>query len=223
MKIKAMLLPIVITIGALITVAAAWIQWSEEAKDKEENERLNRENKVLLSKIIENSNETIKNLTGDDNFPVIYISICEDIRNSKLQIVKFSVGNIGKYPFKKIEFEMKDEWKYAFKVNFQKKDPQGHIDMDVLLSESAKTIQMSKDNIIPNAISKDIYETQFISDLTFLHYFFEVRWENGQYTGKIAFEKLPGSRAYTIDVVDAWTPQSVHLPNVIKYNPTQYR
>jgi hypothetical protein len=194
-----------------------------------QNDLLDTTNRILLTSLNSNQlqkkinglqSELYNQVTGGDNRPVIGINICEDIRNDKNQIVRFTVFNQGKYPVKNLEFKIDDDNRAAKKVNFQKRTPTG-VSEDVELDGSETKIEIFKGDI-PPATYKDLYETKFISDLKYVVYFFEVQWQNGFYNGKIAFEKVEGTRDYKAYVIGAWDNTHQNIKGVIVYFPTKY-
>jgi len=160
---------------------------------------LRQENNLLHSKLHKSSDEIYNQLTGGNNIPIIFITVSEDIFDSTYQIVDFMVVNRGKYTFKRVDFEMEDDW------------------------PEVQKIAVTNENIGARSLPRSLYKTKFASSLRHQGYFFEVRWENGQYHGKISFEKPEGSRAYIARVKDAWDSNVNHLPDAIKYIPTNYR
>lgn len=62
-----MTIPILITVGALITVVLGWIQWDQDRKNQTENDKLNANNRNLLnkiSKISQSSNHQIFDMSN---------------------------------------------------------------------------------------------------------------------------------------------------------------
>jgi len=252
---KKMIIPLIITFGAIITATVAWIQWSEQKQKAKENKTLNEENSNLLNRIANlasNSNvqlsksnkqltdlsgklmmandqirrlqnETINNITGGDNKPIITINIAEDIENQKYQDVTFWVNNKGKYPIKNIELTINDHYANVTKVNWQKRDKtniESNVESVNPENKDYSDVFVSKGDL-PKGSMKTLYSTKFISDLKYVSYFFKIQWQNGIYNGKIAFERLEGKRDYKAYVIGAWDNDS-DLKDVIIYSPTKY-
>lgn len=60
-KLSNMMLPLFITLGAILTAGGGWIQWTSDNKNRIANDSLNTQNKKLLTEIAELSKESNNN------------------------------------------------------------------------------------------------------------------------------------------------------------------
>ena len=248
-----MLLPIILTFGALLTVASAWYQWSRENEKKIANDQLNKDNKELLIKIAELSEEsnnhskksqnelqdvnaklfeaqetinnfrleTINNLTGGNNIPIMCVTIMEDIRNDKFITADFKILNKGKFPLKNIEFNMDDTVGAIIKTVHKKgndKDFEEYI-FDMKLKKELEEIKINAGDIMPIKI-KNLYTTKFISEVKSITYNFTLQWQNGFYNGTIT-GYIDESKKFHATASKAWNNEG-KVENVIQITDVKY-
>jgi hypothetical protein len=107
-KSKKMLVPVIVTVIATLTIASAWYQWSEEKKSKKEAklseakaDSLNNENRILLHKIGQLSSSSNEQLiqSGKDLLAVNkqLNSAQETINNMRLESLNNILGSNQTY------------------------------------------------------------------------------------------------------------------------------